>query len=840
MYNRLGFFWCVALSLVIYLPAPLLSEESPSGTLLYSGTITLPDAALFYEELVRRGLTDFEDSYHDQESGTIHLSDLRFDTKSQIENLLPERAKVIFRSRTITVNRARSNRVTSLPTVDGPHCTGIPVLDPVATGRDYIWTLDEVVNDDPQYGLIAKFAAACPGIVTVETRGSADGIPGLPDLGPFPIKVLKITSDLNPDAIKPAVLFNSVHHAKEVMTLETTLDIVYQLLLNYDPNDPENSTTKWIDNNRIFIVPIVNPAGFEVNHLLPTHDWRKNVRDNNDSDYFEEEHDGVDLNRNYPFHWGGNVGGSGTDEGSNSYRGPNAHSEPEVQTMIDLADEIRPMFNISYHSKWECLFYGMNSNPELEYDIVLDGQLYSLPEILGLEVAANLFKFQGSQVPFDTFRRYSTSSNGDGYDRDYHLFRNGTISFVVEIVPRYSSYYHWPPSYQYSYYYDNVTQKQRGGWQLLLDRAGTQALHFQVFDHSSGVPIDAEIEIDQFHFYNGEVLRTNEFGSFHIPVHVPDPALPTTYTGTIKAPGYHDFPFSVTSYAPDGSFPASCPFLQKKEEVLLFGDDFESDQGWVTSHTSASGHWVREDPRTTAWPENDPFDGSTPNPFSEHFYQPSTDRSHLGKHAFVTGNTPEGPVDDNPLPGEDYPPADDVNQGEVVLESPIFAASGRRYIDISLFYKFYITAGEPGYFKIDISSNGGASYTNLASYTESSAPAYASEQYSRFSKRLYGTPRLYELQSGSFIELAELTQLIGVYQYQLPKDVLDHHIVQPFPYPAPQLYNLTNNMRLRVRVGHTGGDPEAIVEAALDDVRIYGSSSYIGYPTPIPDYLLRE
>jgi len=46
---------------------------------------------------------------------------------------------------------------------------------------------------------------------------------------------------------------------------------------------------------------------------------------------------GVDLNRNYGFHYGQNL--DDTDECSESYRGPYAFSEPETQAIKKLIEK---------------------------------------------------------------------------------------------------------------------------------------------------------------------------------------------------------------------------------------------------------------------------------------------------------------------------------------------------------------------------------------------------------------------------------------------------------------------------------------------------------------------
>ncbi len=64
-------------------------------------------------------------------------------------------------------------------------------------------------------------------------------------------------------------------------------------------------------------------------------------------------------------------------------------------------------------------------------------------------------------------------------------------------------------------------------------------------------------------------------------------------------------------------------------EERLFEDDFETDQGWSTSGTSPSGHFVREDP-VEAYA-------------SGRLAQPDDDHSESGTRCLVTGNSPASP-----------------------------------------------------------------------------------------------------------------------------------------------------------------------------------------------------
>lgn len=71
----------------------------------------------------------------------------------------------------------------------------------------------------------------------------------------------------------------------------------------------------------LWIVPTYNPDGVAAG-------TRRNAH-------------GVDLNRNYPYHW--------THLTGNYYSGPHAASEPETRAMMGFLKQIRPDFILSFH-----------------------------------------------------------------------------------------------------------------------------------------------------------------------------------------------------------------------------------------------------------------------------------------------------------------------------------------------------------------------------------------------------------------------------------------------------------------------------------------------------------
>jgi carboxypeptidase T len=149
----------------------------------------------------------------------------------------------------------------------------------------------------------------------------------------------------NPDILEdePEVLFDGVHHAREIMTVETLLAFANYLCDNY----PEDGVVReLVEQRQITLVPIVNPDGFVYNEQISPGGggmWRKNRKPNGGSCF------GVDVNRNYPFHWGSDDGSSG-DPCAEDYRGPSAGSEPETQAMMALVDAHRFVTHNSFHA----------------------------------------------------------------------------------------------------------------------------------------------------------------------------------------------------------------------------------------------------------------------------------------------------------------------------------------------------------------------------------------------------------------------------------------------------------------------------------------------------------
>jgi carboxypeptidase D len=124
---------------------------------------------------------------------------------------------------------------------------------------------------------------------------------------------LKITSDPDAEEAEAEVRIVGAHHGNEKMSTAINMRLANDLTDNYGV-DPR--VTALVDSREIWIVPIVNPDGYEANS-------RYNSR-------------GVDLNRNYGYMWTGAI--------------LSAFSEAETRAMRDIATDNWFVTSLSFHT----------------------------------------------------------------------------------------------------------------------------------------------------------------------------------------------------------------------------------------------------------------------------------------------------------------------------------------------------------------------------------------------------------------------------------------------------------------------------------------------------------
>ncbi|HYI23735.1 MAG TPA: M14 family zinc carboxypeptidase [Candidatus Limnocylindrales bacterium] len=172
--------------------------------------------------------------------------------------------------------------------------------------------------------------AARPSIVSKRTIGTSyEG---------RSIWAVKISDNVGSDEDEPEVLMDSLHHAREHLTVEMALHIIAVLSENYRSNPAnienplEQRVTDIVKGREVWIVPMVNPDGAEwdISDSTAFQNWRRNRQLIEGSAV-----PGVDLNRNWGFKWGC-CGGSSGQPGTTTYRGPAPWSTPEIAALRDF------------------------------------------------------------------------------------------------------------------------------------------------------------------------------------------------------------------------------------------------------------------------------------------------------------------------------------------------------------------------------------------------------------------------------------------------------------------------------------------------------------------------
>ncbi len=163
--------------------------------------------------------------------------------------------------------------------------------------------------------------------------------------------ILAIKISDNPekeDDSEPEVLFVGPHHGNEWIGFEVAIFLMNFLTDNYAPDvdndgdgkqgedpidgkdndgdgkideDEHEGRIRYLVNNReIWIIPMINPDGTEYTRTSGS-DWRKNREPNFEGPLGIASSIGVDINRNYGWHWG-EIAGDSHVPSSPNYAGP--------------------------------------------------------------------------------------------------------------------------------------------------------------------------------------------------------------------------------------------------------------------------------------------------------------------------------------------------------------------------------------------------------------------------------------------------------------------------------------------------------------------------------------
>jgi hypothetical protein len=298
---------------------------------------------------------------------------------------------------------------------------------------------------------------------------------------------LRVADDPD-DLTRPSVLLTAAHHANEAATPEHVIDAARVMLERHD----EEPYASWLESMALVIVPMVNPDGSAAFWEVDARLGRKNQRQVGPSQAYA----GVDLNRNYPFHWDGpQTRFSSRDPDSNFYRGPGPASEPEVRAMIRLAERERPVAMISYHS----------AAARLLVPYAIPGVDNPAPSA-AWSVAGRML----DRLQHHVFGRRRFSATGSlyavtGVEKDWYHHRFGTLAYLVELP------YRRPQNARLA----ESVEHTRGAWQALFER-WTDGPSLSVRAVEYGAPVEVNVQLDEIETRAGEQWTTHpENGWFH-------------------------------------------------------------------------------------------------------------------------------------------------------------------------------------------------------------------------------------------------------------------------------------------------------------------------------------
>ncbi|MEO6327287.1 MAG: M14 family metallopeptidase [Ginsengibacter sp.] len=181
---------------------------------------------------------------------------------------------------------------------------------------------------------LTTFASMYPSLARVVILGNS--------LEGRPIKALKISN--NPAVNDPAkgdIVYVSLHHAREWISVEMALYLADELLARYSTDAVLQAE---MNNLQIWIIPVVNPDGYQYTQTSANRYWRKNRRNNGDGTF------GVDLNRNWGYQWG-LLSGSSASTSNDTYHGTGPFSEPELVVLRNFINGLTNFKSfVSYHS----------------------------------------------------------------------------------------------------------------------------------------------------------------------------------------------------------------------------------------------------------------------------------------------------------------------------------------------------------------------------------------------------------------------------------------------------------------------------------------------------------
>ncbi|XP_029289503.1 carboxypeptidase A5 [Cottoperca gobio] len=243
-----------------------------------------------------------------------------------------------------------------------------------------------------------------------------------------PLNVLKFSTG---GTNRPAIWLDTGIHSREWVTQASGTWFAKKIVTDYG-RDP--AMTAILNKMDIFLEIVTNPDGYYYSHTS-NRMWRKTRKPNPGTSCV-----GVDPNRNWDAGFGG-AGASG-NPCSETYRGPKAHSESEVKSIVDFVKahgNIKAFVSIHAYSQMLLYPYGYTRTPakhQTELHNLAKKAITDLASLYGTRyrygsIINTIYQASGGTIDW-------TYEQGIKYSYTFELRDTGRYGFILpanQIVP---------------------------------------------------------------------------------------------------------------------------------------------------------------------------------------------------------------------------------------------------------------------------------------------------------------------------------------------------------------------------------------------------------------------
>lgn len=244
---------------------------------------------------------------------------------------------------------------------------------------------DEYHNLSAVYAELENFNNTAPDLIDYSSIGLSYWNNTIP--------LITVTNEMIPEEVKGKTYVVAHHHGREQITIEHTLRTIRDLANEYSTDE---SVTTLLDRVIVYFIVTLNPDALDYTlyesawhrkNFRPIDDdgdgkinedppedvdgdgriseyaiwleeeeewftWKEGIDNDSDGKLNEDWMGGVDLNRNYPFHWNDSNADSGStsDKLEQDYPGPAPLSEYETQALVDFVSNHNFVHALSLHS----------------------------------------------------------------------------------------------------------------------------------------------------------------------------------------------------------------------------------------------------------------------------------------------------------------------------------------------------------------------------------------------------------------------------------------------------------------------------------------------------------